>query len=281
MNPIIITAANDSTTKIYQVDKDVWLKVTSADNFEYAWFIGPTWDEAAPGSPCAEAPLIAKYSKNKYDLVWARHGVGLHRENGPARISCAGENMTAEWYQNGQRAPSPTAGALALMLDPLGKEIRADILERLQTTEFCPVRQWGQLFMAAADTSEHTDSESESDFTDCTIDTTGAITFGKLHEFILAKYLLLTSTDPDSKPAEELLDYYCKIKQVEQNICDSGIVSAENILARDFRTIYNIYIAKIAAAGKISDILPAIESRKEIIRLFYAHGVDSPDAFLQ
>lgn len=99
----------------------------------------------------------------------------------------------------------------------------------------------------------------------------GTVTFSKLTAIVFDKYLMLSTDDPDNETATALLAFYIKIRATAQQICDSGFVSID---AHDFKTIYNIYIAKLAAAVPInSAITPAVNSaikrRKKILAQYH------------
>lgn len=100
------------------------------------------------------------------------------------------------------------------------------------------------------------------------------MTFSKLAEIVFDKYLMLSTDDPDDKTAASLLAFYTKIRAIAQQICASGFVPIDNMTTHDFRTIYNIYIAKLAAEVPINSVITpavnsAIECRKKILAQYH------------
>lgn len=109
------------------------------------------------------------------------------------------------------------------------------------------------------------------DSADARASISGAVTFSKLAELLFDKYLMLSTDDPDDETAASLLAFYIKIRAIAQEICESGFV---RINARDFRTIYNIYIAKLAAEVPINSaitpaVISAINRRKKILAQYH------------
>lgn len=291
MEPIILIIDRDITTRAYEVEPGIWLKATAGPDFcEYSWYIGETWGESRQGSPAPKTPQYARYGPDGFKFVWIELGHGLHRDNAPAVITRAGDIITAEWYQRGKRAPAPSSGPLMLYYDPFGNEITSADMEKYARVVIAPPARVIIALEKAEDyldnvSHNETSSDSESsDFTDATIDIAGTMTFGKLAELVLAKYLLLSSEDYACKAAQEMLRFYYEIRCIARKICASEFVPLGKIHTQDFRTIYNIYVAKLAAGVLLEDsdssISAAINTRAAILKKFKEFGVADRDTFI-
>lgn len=295
MEPIILIINGDMTTRAYMMAPGVWFKATAGPNFcEYSWYTGDTWSESRQCSPWPKTPQYARYSADgSFKFAWMELDRGLHRDCAPAAITRAGGIITAEWYQHGKRAPPPSSGPLILYYDPFGNEIGAQDIEKFAREIITPkgylevLQSESREKPSAPLQSESRDeisSDAEStDFSDANINMSGPMTFGKLTELVLAKYLLLSMDDPGARPALEMLQFHSEIREVARAVASSGFISERHILEQDFKIIYNIYMAKLAASiplgGDYSALTRAIRARASILRKYEDYGVDDRDAF--
>jgi hypothetical protein len=221
---------------------------------------------------------------------------GVHHRDpaqGPAVIykTAHGLVLREAYWQNGKRHRDPTQGPAVWQKTRYNGVIEEYWVDNVKCDK--PLTKSAAWSLAAGLSPSaspinivdaDSDSDAESDFTDVHIDTTGIMTFAKVIEIILAKYLQLTMENPDCSAAAKLFEFYLEIKHLARDICESGYVPEYNIAKHNFITIYNIYIAKISSAIPIKDshidtLVTAIQRRKNILTKFHEYGVGK-DGFL-